>query len=170
VEKLKEYKIAFRGLKDGEHKFRYVLDKAFFDCFEATKGVDAQVEATVILVKTPLLLKLKISQNGKVKTICDRCLGALDLEVSGEMELFVKTKERDTGNDDDYIVLSPTDDHLDVSSYVYETYMLSYPIRAIHREGECDGEVSEMLNEYVSVEEDIAIDPRWDALKKLINN
>lgn len=56
----------------------------------------------------------------------------VNLPVSGVMNLYVKQNGREEGNEDDYIILSPEDDYLDVSSYLYETYMLNYPMRVVH--------------------------------------
>ena len=100
-----------------------------------------------------------------VKATCDRCLGEVNLPVSGVMNLYVKQNGREEGNEDDYIILSPEDDYLDVSSYLYETYMLNYPMRVVHPEGECDEDMQEVLHEYVIEEDDKPIDPRWNELK-----
>lgn len=113
-------------------------------------------------------VRMKIA--GLVKAVCDRCLGGVDLEVKGEMNLYVKQSEREEGNDDDFIVLSPDDDFLDLSSYLYETYMLNYPMRVVHPDGECDKEMENVLDDYIIEEDDKPIDPRWDELRKLINN
>lgn len=170
VDKLREYKIAFRGLGAGKHSFDFVLDDTFFDCFETTKGTVGQVDAQVEVVKSSLLMEVKIKIDGTVKAVCDRCLDQLDLKVKGELELYVKQSEREEGNDDDYIVLSPEDDFIDLSSYLYEVYMLNYPMRVVHPEGECDSGMQEMLEHYIIEENDKPNDPRWDELKKLINN
>lgn len=115
-------------------------------------------------------MEVRIGISGTVNAACDRCLGNLDLEVEGEMKLFVKQASRDSGNDDDYIVLAPDDDFLDLSSYLYETYILNYPIRVIHEDGKCDGDMERFLGKYVVEEQENGTDPRWDELKKLINN
>lgn len=170
MDKLREYKIAFRGLGEGKHSFEFVMDDAFFNCFETTKGTAGQVKATVELVKSSLLMEVKIGIDGTVKAVCDRCLGELSLPVKGEMNLYVKQSEREEGNDDDFIVLSPDDDYIDLSSYLYEVYMLNYPMRVVHPEGECDSGMQEVLDNYIVEEDDKPSDPRWDELRKLINN
>lgn len=115
-------------------------------------------------------MEVRIRIEGTVKAQCDRCLGEVEFPIEGEMNLFVKQNEREEGNDDDFIVLSPEDDFLDLSSYLYETYMLYYPIRVVHPDGECDEEMQKVLDEYVTDEDNKPIDPRWDELRKLINN
>jgi uncharacterized metal-binding protein YceD (DUF177 family) len=170
VDKLREYKIAFRGLTEGKHTFNYLLDENFFNCFEATQGVRGKLEAVVVLTKTNLLMDMKIHEKGSVFAICDRCLGECELPIEGNMELIVKVKERESGNDDDYIVLTHNDDFLDVAPYLYELYMLNYPIKVVHCEGSCDEDMDELLDKYLFDDNDKPTDLRWNELKKLINN
>ncbi|MDE7074794.1 MAG: DUF177 domain-containing protein [Odoribacter sp.] len=170
MDKLREYKIAFRGLGTGRHVFEYVLDDAFFDAFEATQGTKGRVDAVVEIVKSSLLMEVKLRINGVVKAVCDRCLGEMDLPVEGEMSLYVKQSEREEGNGDDYIIVQPDDDFLDMSTYLYEAYMLNYPMRVVHPEGECEEGMRAVLKEYMREEDEKPTDPRWDELKKLINN
>ena len=170
MDRLREYKIAFRGLGEGKHSFEFVLDEAFFDCFKATQGTQGKVDAVVEIVKSSLLMEVRIRINGTVKAMCDRCLGEVNLPIEGEMNLYIKQSEREEGNEDDYIIVSPEDDFLDMSSYLYETYMLNYPMRVVHSDGDCDEDMQSILHEYVIEEDDKPIDPRWNELKKLINN
>lgn len=170
MDKLRKYKIAFRGLGEGKHSFKFELDSAFFNCFEATEGTLGTVDAVVVIVKSSLLMEVKIEISGTVRVTCDRCLGNMFLPVKGEMSLYVKQGEPGEGNDDDFIVLSPEDDFIDLSSFLYETYMLYYPIRAVHPAGGCDKDMEDVLGEYITDEENKPTDPRWDELKKLINN
>lgn len=170
MDRLREYKIAFRGLGEGKHSFEFVLDEAFFDCYELTKGTRGTVDAMVEIRKSALLMEVGIKISGKVKAVCDHCLGEMDLPVEGEMSLFVKQSIREEGNGDDFIVVSPDDDFLDLSSYLYEAYMLHYPMRVVHPDGECDGDMCEVLHKFMKEEDERPTDPRWDELKKLINN
>lgn len=169
VDKLREYKIAYKGLGEGIHTFTFELDNAFFDSFDVTKGTAGKVEATVVIVKSSLLMEVKMKISGMVKATCDRCLTEMDLPVDGELDLYAKYGERETGNDDDFIVLSQEDDFLDLSFYLYEIYVLNYPIKVVHPDGECDEGMKEVLDDYI-VDPEKRTDPRWDDLKKLINN
>ncbi len=170
VDRLREYKIAFRGLREGRHPFEFMLDRVFFDCFEATAGTEGTVRAEVELIKSALLMEVKIKINGTVKTVCDRCLEDMDLNISGEMNLYIKQGSREEGNNDDFIVLAADEDILDLSTCLYETYMLNYPLRAVHPERACDERMRRVLGKYVTNEEHKSIDPRWNELKKLIDN
>ncbi|MGL5682873.1 MAG: YceD family protein [Marinifilaceae bacterium] len=166
---MKAYKIAFRGLAEGRHNFDYVLDEAFFNAFPMTEGTNGEVKVTVELVKSSLLMEVNIRLNGEVEAICDRCLCEMKLPIEAAEHMIVKQSNREEGNDDDFIVLAPDDDYIDMSSYLYEIYMLNYPMRVVHPDGECDESMEEALDEYLIDEDDKPTDPRWDALKKLIN-
>ena len=169
MDRLKEYKIAHRGLGEGKHSFEFVLDDSFFDCFEPTKVTIGEVRAYVDIVKSSLLMEVKMRIEGKVKAICDRCLEEMELLVHGELNLYVKYGEREEGNEDDFIVLSQEEDFLDLSAPLYEMYMLNYPLRVVHPDGECNEEMEKVLDNLV-INENKKSDPRWDELKKLINN
>lgn len=173
MEQLKEYRIAFRGLTEGVHTFHYVLDKVFFNHFEATQGTEGKIDARVDVVKSALLIELQMEIGGEVRATCDRCLEELDLSIGGEMKLIVKQGEREEGNDDDFIVLTPEEDYLDLSIPLYEMYMLNFPLRVVHPEGECNPEMEQVLKNLLTDEHNVdedKIDPRWDELRKLINN
>ena len=169
VDRLKEYKIAHRGLGEGVHSFEFVMDDNFFDCFDVTKGTKGKVNARVEIVKSSLLMEVRMKIDGVVKAICDRCLEEMDLPVRGELNLYAKYGEREEGNDDDFIVLAQDEDYLDLSESLYEIYMLNYPLRVVHPEGECNEEMERVLED-LTIEENEKIDPRWDELRKLINN
>lgn len=115
-------------------------------------------------------MEVKMKLNGMVKAVCDRCLGEVELAIAGELDLYVKESGREEGNEDDFMVLSPEDDFLDLSSYIYEMYVLHYPMRVVHEEGGCDTSMEKVLDDYIIEEADKPTDPRWDELKKLINN
>ena len=145
------------------------MNEEFFNCFDETKGTIGELIARVDVERITSLLKVKMGMVGKVRAICDRCLEEMDLFVEGEMNLYVKLGQREEGNDDDFIVLSQDEDFLDMGPLLYEMYMLNYPIRVVHPEGECNQEMEEVIDRFV-VEEKEYIDPRWDELRKLINN
>jgi uncharacterized metal-binding protein YceD (DUF177 family) len=169
VDKLKEYKVAHKGLKEGTHSFRFTLDRDFFDRFEATAGTEGEVTVEVEMVKHATFIETRARLRGTVKATCDRCLDEMELPLAGEMTFLLKQGGREEGNDDDFIVLPPGEDHVDLSAPLYELFMLSYPARVAHPGGECDPEMERLL-EALDPGDDPADDPRWDELKKLINN
>ena len=157
MDRLREYKVAFRGLKEGKHEFSYIMDSAFFSCFERTVGTEGNLEARILIDKSALLMEVTISIEGEVKAVCDRCLGDMDFRMAASMKLFVRQ-----GDPNDYI---------DFSTYLYELYMVNLPVRIVHPEGECDAFMNTILDKYLLKEDETSeTEPRWNALKNIINN
>lgn len=86
MDRLKEYKIAHRGLGEGKHSFEFMLDDSFFDCFETTKGTKGEVRACVDIVKSSLLMEVRMKITGVVEAVCDRCLEEMELPVCRRVE------------------------------------------------------------------------------------
>ncbi|MDR2131038.1 MAG: DUF177 domain-containing protein [Odoribacteraceae bacterium] len=169
MNKLKRYRVAHKGLKEGSHSFRFVLDRDFFDCFKATEGREGELAADVEIVKHGSFIEVKMRLEGLVKATCDRCLDEMELPLSGEMKVLLKQGDQEAGNEDDFIVLPPGEDYIDLGPLLYEMFMLHYPLRVVHPDGGCAPEMESVLGEFV-INEKVASDPRWDELKRLINN
>jgi uncharacterized metal-binding protein YceD (DUF177 family) len=73
--------IQFSGLKSGKYEFNYVLDGSFFEDFENEELQDGKVVFAVNLEKNDRLLMIKFTWKGTVKSVCDRCLGELEVPV-----------------------------------------------------------------------------------------
>ncbi|MDR2413743.1 MAG: DUF177 domain-containing protein [Odoribacteraceae bacterium] len=176
MNKLKEYRVAHKGMNEGKHRFRFTLDREFFDCFEATKGTEGEMIANMEIVKHGTFIEVNAGVEGKVNATCDRCLETMELPVRGEAKFLLKQGGRnnegngegnDEGNGNDYIVLLPEDDYIDAGVLLYEMFMLNYPIRVVHPAGECSPEMERVLERF-AIDAEPAIDPRWEELKKLI--
>lgn len=167
---LREYKVAFRGLKAGNHRFDFHINSDFFRKFRGNEDIKTELDVEVTLKKTSLLMELTFILDGKMKTFCDRCLGEMEIDVKGKMSLYVKEGNPNDSNLDDFLVVSKEDDYLDLSSYIYEVFITNIPLKTVHNEGDCDEDMEEILSKYIITQEDKGIDPRWNELKKLINN
>jgi uncharacterized metal-binding protein YceD (DUF177 family) len=74
--------------------------------------------------------------------------------------------------DDSIIVIHPDSYQIDVSHPIYEFLTLALPLRTVHAEGQCNQEMLDTLNKYLSSptdesEKNDQIDPRWSVLKNL---
>lgn len=185
--KMKEYGIAFKGLRDGEHLFEYPLKDAFFELFEQPQVETGDLTATVTLIKSSRMLEFRFRIYGEVGTVCDRCLSDVDVPIDYEGTLYVNFGDEYAEQTEEIVVIPHEEHTFNIANYLYEFIVVSVPIRHIHPDNEdgtpgCDPEMLERLEEYmvhddISVsdedEEDIndeePIDPRWDELKKLIN-
>ena len=76
--------------------------------------------------------------------------------------------------DDDLVTIDENEGLLDVSWFIYEFIALAIPIKHVHEPGMCNAAMIEALEEHSAArssdeEDEQAIDPRWEALKKLKN-
>lgn len=167
------YKIPLIGLKVGTHEFDYKLDNQFFDEFEELEGTIGELNAHVVLIKSESLMTLNLKLTGAIEALCDRCLDTFNMAFEAETKLLVKFSDESEEQVDDLIVISFKEDHLDLKDLFYELYFLNIPLQAIHPdvdgESTCNENMLERLDEY-SVDPVKKIDPRWEELKKLINN
>ncbi len=117
---------------------------------------------------------LTIRIEGLVSISCDRCLGILQHPLSCENRLLVKFGKVHDESDPDIITVPPDENELDMAQYFYEYILLAMPIQRIHPDdmngnSTCDPVMLNKLKEHKVKEEDNS-DPRWDELKKLMNN
>ena len=112
-----------------------------------------------------------------MRVSCDRCLELMTLPVSANRE--VKAKWGDDYEDDgDEITISEGTGEVNVAWNIYEFISLEVPMRHVHPEGECSGEVDELLNQYETSEliegkddeGSALVDERWSGLKKILDN
>lgn len=170
--------IQFSGLKSGKYEFDYVLDGSFFEGFENEELQDGKVDFAVNLEKKERLLMINFVWKGKVKSICDRCLGELEVPVEGEQTLCVKFSDTETSEDENVVYLPEDAYQIDLSQWMYEFVAVSLPMQRVHPEGECDPEMLRFISNQNGNEPDTEdeergnrdgeTDPRWDALKQLM--
>jgi uncharacterized metal-binding protein YceD (DUF177 family) len=168
-----DYLISFKGLKLGEHQYNYKIDKKFFDSFTYDDYLDTDIYVDLKLVKKTTLMELVFEVKGDVLVNCDISGEEFNQPIKGKLELIVKFGEK-FNNDDEVVLILPHESHsLDVSQYIYETIVLSTPVKRIHP-GVLDGTLkSETLSKLKEFKQNIkiknkTIDPRWDKLKGLI--
>lgn len=163
-----EFSIPILGLRDGEYRYQYQLDRSFFSRFEDAPIQECQLEVDVQLDKRPSMLIFSMQLNGTMASVCDQCTAQIALPLENEMELIVKHSET-SGEDDEVVFIHPSTSHFNLAKYLYEFAVLSLPI--VHTYDcedadprPCNMDVINKLNEFIEPEED---NPIWDALKGL---
>jgi len=169
-----KYAIPIGGIKNGHQIFEFKINKSFFDLFEESEIKEGELITVAVVLRSSSHLDMDIKISGKVRICCDRCLEMFDQPVRCENRLLVKF-----GNikDDSYpeIITVPQDENeLDLKQYFYEFIHLALPIQRIHPDdakgiSTCDPVMLEKLKEHL-VEKESGDDPRWDGLRKLMNN
>jgi len=175
---LDQYRINFRGLKDGLHEFVFDVDDLFFKEFELSEVSSGSFTVNVLMDKRPQHITLKFSITGYAGLTCDRCLDLLNLPVTFTGYLYVKFGHETLERVDEVLVLSQSENELDVSQFIYESINLSIPLKRTHPDDEnglstCNNDMLRIINNMLLHEEhteDNHIDPRWQELQKLVNN
>jgi uncharacterized metal-binding protein YceD (DUF177 family) len=168
------FSIPVGGIKEGHHTFEFEIGKTFFDLFEESEIREGRLSVVVRLEKTSTHIDMGFSISGEVKICCDRCLEMFSHPVSCVNRLLVKFGNEMDDSDPEIITI-PRDEHeLDIKQYIYEFIVLALPIKRIHPDNAdgisgCDPEMLRKLKEHL-VEDEAGNDPRWDELKKLMND
>lgn len=183
MEEKVEYIIPFKSLADGTHEFDFKVGRPLFSTIEHTLIEDGDLNAHVTMVKSQQMLKLHFDITGTIVATCDVCLGQFDYAIEDcEGDMVVKFGQTTEEISEELFQLAETEDEIDVAQWIYEILAVSLPIRFEHPEDEdgnptCDPEMLKELSKYLITEEKTEseepkaeeTDPRWDALKKLVD-
>jgi len=174
--KNKEYCIPFAGLKQGKHKFEYQIDNTFFESFDYHEFNDAEIKLHIVLDRMSTVLELEMKTKGTVNLYCDLTNEPYDQKIKASLKLLVKFGPVYNDEDDEILIIPHGDHQVNISQYVYEMIILSVPTKRIHPgvlDGTLDSKALKRLEELQPKEnkkDKNKIDPRWEALKKLLTD
>lgn len=174
---LKAYLIPFLGLKIGKHQFDYQLDNTFFSNFDYDEFNEASVKVSIVLEKKSTMLELNFKHKGTINVPCDVSGEEFDLAIKGKLQLLVKFGDTFNDENEELLILPHGEFQINVAQYMYESIVLSVPLRRIHP-GVKDGSLKEVIEKLESLapkenkinEQKDEIDPRWENLKKLLTD
>ena len=159
--------VRFSGIKPGVYTYEMLLDDTFFENFENEEILGGKVHFDIKMERNERVTMLTFVFQGEVRTMCDRCLGVMSVEVSGEEHLNVRFSDSET-TDDEQVVILPEETHeLDLTPWLYEYVAVRLPLQHTHPDGECDPEMVKYLVDEEHPQSDDYVDPRWEALKEL---
>ena len=168
------YTIPLGGLQEGHHTIDFEIDKEFFEQIEESEVKEGSLIANVEMDKRSSHLDLIIRISGSVRISCDRCLEMFSQPVRSENRLLVKFGKSIEDIDPDILSVAVDEHELDLQQQLYEFIMLALPIKRVHpanKKGKstCDPVMLKKLEELI-IEVEKENDPRWDELKKLMND
>jgi len=189
MEKFKEFKLALASFPRGKHQMEFHLGKQFFADMENPDIHDADLKIDLILEHSHDVYDLTFNISGLVTLLCDRCLGPIETPINTTYHIAVEFGDSYNDESDDLLIIPSGDPNLNVAHMIHDTVALAIPMKHIHPQGQCDHDMSDLLNQHLATmtEEDIdqnpdgeiiginsddnsGIDPRWDELKKLTDN
>ena len=179
MKKDKEYIIKYKGLKDGVHNFSYLIDSCFFAMIEDSMYNDGNIKVELSLNKGFNILTLDFCLKGYVSSVCDNCLEPINVPFENSERIYVKFGDKYEEMSDESLMIPHSEHEIDIRKMLYDIIVTSLPMRHLHEydkkgNNKCNPDMIKILNEY-SKNNSIdsthkQSDPRWEGLKKLIDN
>ncbi len=149
-----DFIVPLNGLTQGRTGFGRHAGKEFFDHFENSEILDADLEVEVVVEKSGHSIMVDCKVEGNVAVTCDRCLEDLVLPVQTGFKLDLRFVDPDSGQtgiqdteDGREVVCLPANDlEFDLGQTVYDYVCLSLPVQRVHGEGGCNPEALRYLN------------------------
>ncbi len=126
---MQPFVVKLTGLPHGVSQHDCSIGREFFEAFENSEILDADLGVAVDLDYHGLTADIACDVSGTVTVECDRCLEELEIPV-------------ETSFEESY---SLEGDELDFSQEVYDYICLALPLRRVHKDGECNQETIKFL-------------------------
>ena len=169
MDKFRNYDVAFSGLKNGKHEFKFEVEQSFFDLFETEQEfTNAHINVDVALEKHTTFLDLEVIISGKVDLICDITAEEFSHPINNSIKILVKFGEKYDDSNEEIITIPQGDSAFNIAQMIYEAVMLSIPMKKISPNvTDEDIELIEQFSPKIEEDKEHEVDPRWEALKKL---
>ena len=171
-------------------KYEFLLDNLFFAHIDVPEVQKGKVNVELTVKKTSRAFELSFQTEGIVWVPCDRCLDEMEQPVTSSDKLMVKFGHEYAEEGDNLIVIPEEEGEINVAWFMYEFIALAIPMKHVHAPGKCNKAVTSKLNKHLRTSgdddaeesfgagEDIVvedeaeeqIDPRWNELKKILDN
>lgn len=146
-----DFVVPINGLSQGRTEFRRRVGKKFFERFENSEILAADLDVEVLAEKSGRFIGIDCDVDGSVTVVCDRCLEDLRLPVRTGFRLSVKFGKEPSGGDAEegereIVWLPESDADLDLGQIVYDYVCLSLPVQRTHQEGGCNPDAVRFLS------------------------
>lgn len=147
---LKSYQLLLAGLPTGRSQRHYKVDGAFFEAMEQPEVSGADVDLSVDIEVKNEVVYLSFQANGELQIACDRCLEPMNLPVSVQESLVVKSGAEYDDSTDGVLTLPEEQTMLDLAPLVCDYLLLAIPMRHVHAPGECNPDMARILSEHTT--------------------
>lgn len=185
------YKVELKNLSPGVHQYEYFLENKFFVDIGGDEVQKGKVKVNLTVKRTSMVFDMNFQLEGIVYVPCDRCLDDMELPVSTQNKLVVKFGKEYAEESEEIVIIPEEEGEINLAWFIYEFIALAIPMKHIHAPGKCNKTMSSKLKKHTArraddedefdeeaaddivVDDDAAdipSDPRWDALKGLVEN
>lgn len=150
--------INISNLSEGEHEYDLSEEAQKLGWSEDFTG---QIDVHVTLGKSLNQLIATIQASVKGVFVCDRCARNFESEVKTTFHsVYSWEHDAEQGVGDDFYVLAPDQNVIDISESVKEYLLLAVPFKRLCGKKDCKIPNQPVLD-------DDSVDPRWDKLREL---
>ncbi len=146
--KFTQFKVQLAGLQDGRYEQDFEIDTQFFKNMENADVISAHVHVHMDMVKKHEAYDCTFTCRGTLQVPCDRCLDPLDLDVDTTYHIVVKYGDSYDDASDNVLVIPYADAYLNVAYLLYDTVLLTIPLRHVHPMGKCNRAMAAVLNRH----------------------
>lgn len=146
--KFSAYKVQLASLPIGKQQQEFVCDTQFFKNMENDDVVNADVAVHLDLENRNGLYDLKFTLKGLVQVPCDRCLDPIDIDVDTTYNIKVEYGDSYDDASDDLLIIPTDNPYLNVAYMLYDTILLSIPMRHVHPLGKCNRAMAAALSRH----------------------
>ena len=185
------YKVELKNLSPGVHQYEYILENKFFVDIDGDEVQKGKVKVNLTVKRSSMVFDMNFQLEGVVYVPCDRCLDDMDLPISAKNKLIVKFGKEYAEESDEIVIIPEAEGEINLAWFIYEFIALTIPMKHVHAPGKCNKAMSSKLKKHTTrrsddddeyedesadeiiVEDDssdMSSDPRWDALKGLVEN
>ena len=187
--KFELYTIDLKNLTPGTHDFEYLLENKFFVDIDGNEVHKGHVNVHLTVKRTLMAFELNFQIAGTVIVPCDRCLDDMDLSIETQDKLIVKFGKEYAEESDEIVIVPEEEGSINIAWFLYEFIALAIPIKHVHAAGKCNKAMAAKLRKHTAISldddsvesldeefeeserQDAGVsDPRWDALKGLLEN
>lgn len=190
--KFGKYKIGLKGMQENQVVYDFLLDNDFFTIIDAPEIQKGKVNVKLIVKKTSQAFEFNFQTEGVVWVPCDRCLDEMEQVIVSTDKLMVKFGHEYTEEADNLVIIPEEEGEINIAWFMYEFVALALPMKHVHAPGKCNKAMASKLSKHIRVaaeddeafemdfheeaendnleEETTTVDPRWNELKKILDN
>lgn len=170
------------------------MENKFFVDIDGTEVQKGKVKVYLTVKRTSVAFEMDFRLEGVVMVPCDRCLDDMELPIDTRNRLVVKFGKEYAEESDEVVVIPEDEGAINLAWFLYEFIALAVPMKHVHAPGKCNKAMSsklkkhaarsagedddedfdnEMADDTLPLDDEAGAgpsDPRWDALKGLIEN
>ncbi len=184
ADKVNDFIVDLRRMTVDKFSRHYTLSDAFWSASDYEDITGGEINADVEVATVGDDFRVRFQMKGTVSVPCDRCLDDMSLPIAIDESLMVRLANQDEEVDENLITVDEMRGTLDVSWIMSEMVAVVIPVQHVHEDGGCNPDMIERLNAMqaghvqddeentgdTSEDSHQAVDPRWNELKKIIDN